>query len=860
MHNNDKYSAAVTFKKAVCNASVLLVLVALLSACGGSSSGGDGTQVTPATKAFTYYKDAKRILDSKCVACHGEGDNPLTLSAWANVVEYRSAVHYVIESAEMPPPGALALTSGERLLLLDWLESGAQMGDPADEPVYSTDYSYYQHTRDIIERNCSYCHSPGSIAPFPLNNYEQIYNIRAAAAHVIANRSMPPWSPSQGYTPFKHVRALSDEDRYILLDWLRGGAPAGSAVDDQDAVPEPAIAEPDVLLTMTEAYTPNISLGADDYRCFILDWSVDEEVYVTGVDVIPDIVPEVHHVIVSIIEPENVAEFKAGSGLDGRPGYECFGSSALPDTLLFPRQLAAWVPGDLNRDLPEGTGILIKPGSALVMQMHYNTLIVEPTPDQSSLALWYSKSVERAASSMLVTDGNWVVNDGGMLIPANDPHAYHDAIFSNIDVKQKGLTTEERLRNYALYAGKKDIELGPEDAYSLHMAGLHMHSIGKSSRATLLREDGSEQVLIDIQDWDFSWQGAYYFANEVIVQPGDRIHLSCVWDNSADNQPLINGEAREPIDVEWGDGTTEEMCLVGFYTTAAPETLPPVESSLYIAQPEYMQAFAPGDDVPVVLRLNNFHLHEPVAHVHEETTLADQVSESMGMDEHVDSVAPGGDFSGHFHIYLDSDDDAAEHLTAWETAVSFPLPTTIAEGIHELRISLRDDDHQPRGIEQKVTFQVVKAADPQQRALIVPGAWQPVAEADDAFASHRPALIDCPPSSWYLEDSALEIQTGYCNYLTVAQPIRQAVRPGDRLHLVLWHGDLRFAEPATAHVALSIGGKPLWENRVNIPAAANIFDINIEADLYAEPGDMLQFHLHNHGYNTWKLLSLEKQP
>ena len=37
---------------------------------------------------------------------------------------------------------------------------------------------------------------------------------------------------------------------------------------------------------------------------------------------------------------------------------------------------------------------------------------------------------------------------------------------------------------------------------------------------------------------------------------------TCAYDNSAANQPVINGEHVEPRDVTWGEGTLDEMCLL----------------------------------------------------------------------------------------------------------------------------------------------------------------------------------------------------------------------------------------------------------------------------------------------------------
>ncbi len=115
----------------------------------------------------------------------------------------------------------------------------------------------------------------------------------------------------------------------------------------------------------------------------------------------------------------------------------------------------------------------------------------------------------------------------------------------------------------------------------------------------------------------------------------------------------------------------------------------------------------------------------------------------------------------------------------------------------------------------------------------------------------------CEPNSWHEEDGALEVETGECNYLSVSQPSLVSIVPGDQLHLVLWHANLRFEEPAEAHAAISIGEHIIWQREIDIPSESHIFDVTLDADVYAAVGERVEFHLHNHGFNTWKLLTFE---
>ena len=175
-------------------------------------------------------------------------------------------------------------------------------------------------------------------------------------------------------------------------------------------------------------------------------------------------------------------------------------------------------------------------------------------------------------------------------------------------------------------------------------------------------------------------------------------------------------------------------------------------------------------------------------------------------------------------------------------------------------MNLRGTDHHALGVEQTVKIEVTESPAEEPLALVDVDSWVMQDADTDSLGGHRPAEIHCPDNSWYNEDGALEVETGFCNYLSLAQPGKVALEKGDTLHLVMWHGDLAFETPAQAHVAVVIDGKTVWEEEVAIPTEADIYDIRIPVDFNAPEGSDVDFHLHNHGYNTWTLLQLEVEP
>ncbi|MFN9951517.1 MAG: alkyl hydroperoxide reductase, partial [bacterium] len=83
----------------------------------------------------------------------------------------------------------------------------------------------------------------------------------------------------------------------------------------------------------------------------------------------------------------------------------------------------------------------------------------------------------------------------------------------------------------------------------------HMHLRGKAFRYTLVKPDGSREILLDVPRYDFNWQTAYWLKEPLKLTAGSKIFCEAVFDNSEDN--LNNPDPSKWV--RWGDQTYEEM-------------------------------------------------------------------------------------------------------------------------------------------------------------------------------------------------------------------------------------------------------------------------------------------------------------
>lgn len=133
-------------------------------------------------------------------------------------------------------------------------------------------------------------------------------------------------------------------------------------------------------------------------------------------------------------------------------------------------------------------------------------------------------------------------------------------------------------------------------------------------------------------------------------------------------------------------------------------------------------------------------------------------------------------------------------------------------------------------------------------------------EAEDPLASHRPPDASCDPSSIAVEYEGVEISTADCSYAQLIQPARVDVVAGQTARIVAWHQDLVAEEDAEAHIAVLAGSTVIWEKEVEIPSLAQSWDEELVFTDDVGVGERLTLHLHNHGSNTWTLLSISLNP
>ena len=371
--------------------------------------------------------------------------------------------------------------------------------------------TYANQISRILNERCVKCHRDGEAAPFSLTDYDEVVGWAGMIDEVVKDQRMPPWHANPKHGKFKNDPTLSTEQKQLISDWVKAGAPLG----DTNDLPTPPkftegwrIGEPDVVFQVTKKPYPIPAGGILPYQYFQVKTNFTEDKWIQAAEIRIGNRAVVHHIIVAV------------SKRGRKPVHGELDSD----------WLTAAAPGSAPLMLTDGLAKVIPAGATLVFQVHY-TPIGTPQTDLSSVGFKFAdkKQVRKVVGTKSVRNTRFV-------IPAGE---------ANQDVTAKRTMSQ--------------------DALLLAMFP-HMHLRGKSFKYTANYPDGRSEVLLDVPNYDFNWQNGYEFEQPKLLPRGTEILCEAIFDNSAKN--FSNPNPKEIV--RWGDQTHEEM-MIGYFDMVLSE-------------------------------------------------------------------------------------------------------------------------------------------------------------------------------------------------------------------------------------------------------------------------------------------------
>lgn len=377
----------------------------------------------------------------------------------------------------------------------------------------SSTTTYYADVLPLLDQNCLRCHTAGGAGTGDFTDPETT----AAFAELMLNRidsgEMPPAAADpecRDYLGSDHL-TMPQENRDVLAAWIDAGTPLGDPADAPELSSHTVELENADMEVYIPEYTPvfeDAANPANEYRCFVLEHGRAEDFYVTALHPIVDNGALVHHVVLSTVTPESAPVAPGQS-------FDCIDGSMGADGQM----MAAWAPGMLPVEFPEGYGMKVSAGEYLAVQMHYYQSVPETMSDASGFAFRTATEVDKQMYMAPLGPHDFE-------IPAGDADYSHaEEVESPINLKIWGMFP-------------------------------HMHLLGTHFSSWQRTPEGDETCLMETA-WDFSNQMTYMYDEPVDVSVGDFLGIECTWDNSADNPYQF---ADPPVDTYYGERTDEEMC------------------------------------------------------------------------------------------------------------------------------------------------------------------------------------------------------------------------------------------------------------------------------------------------------------
>ncbi len=394
--------------------------------------------------------------------------------------------------------------------------------------------TFTEHVAPIIFENCTSCHRKGEVAPFPLVTYRDVQKRGRMIVQVTASRYMPPWYPVSGHGDFVDPLSLDPDEIDLLKRWVEAGSPEGDA-DKLPAMPEFTegwqLGEPDMIVRMPKGYDVPAD-GPDIYRNFAVALDLDEDKWLTAIEVRPSARTVLHHIVFGM---DTTGRARQMDGSDGDPGF--FGMDNGGDSVgVSTSGLGGWAVGGMPRHLPMGLARSLPKGADLILRSHFHPSGKAET-EQTVIGLYFTDTPP--TRSMV-----------GLQLPPAFGYA------AGLDVP----------------AGESHFELRdsfklPVDALAVTVGG-HAHYICKEMQVEATFPDGERRSIFYIDDWDFNWQNRYQYADPVELPAGTEVDVRIRYDNSDANP---NNPFDPPRRIGWGLESTDEMGSVTVLLVAARE-------------------------------------------------------------------------------------------------------------------------------------------------------------------------------------------------------------------------------------------------------------------------------------------------
>ena len=436
--------------------------------------------------------------------------DPARTLVYRGALDDQYGINYNLDAPRHPylRDAVAALLRGEKPFVQATAAPGCELDLPAAADAKATTVTYHRDVARILQQNCVSCHREDGIAPFALDDIDEVKDRAKVIRRVVNEGTMPPWfaavEKDAEKNPWANDCSLATKDKADLIAWIDSkDRPLGDAAEAPAKRLYPAewsIGKPDLVVQLSKAYDIKAT-GFMPYAHDVVETELKEDRWVSAYEILPSERDVVHHVIVRV--HEKGSEVRKAD--EGREGY-----------------WAIYVPGNGACVYPEGFARKIPAGAKVSFQIHY-------TPSGKA-------KKERLKMG---------------LVFAKKPPTYE---IRTVPLANPRLSIPP--------GAARHVETHTQRVpFDIPIMGFmpHMHNRGAAFKYEVTYADGKTETLLDIPRYDFNWQLRYDYKQPKLIPQGSTIKITAVFDNSTGNK--ANPDPTKLV--KWGSQTVDEM-MIGY--------------------------------------------------------------------------------------------------------------------------------------------------------------------------------------------------------------------------------------------------------------------------------------------------------
>lgn len=432
------------------------------------------------------------------------------------------------------------------LLFFVLLITSCENKEEKNVSVEEKEITWSKHIAPIIYSNCAPCHRPNQSGPFNLLSYSDAVKKAKQIKFVTQTGYMPPWPADANYSHFIGERILSTEQIQWIKTWVETNMLRGDSVNEPK-VPmfneQSFFGKPDLVIKAKDLVKIKGN-GTDAFLIVKYPYQIDHDTIADLIEFVPHQRKLVHHVNGHLISYDATRTFNymTGESIHGDTKaqlMDVYKNMHIPYTDKLQPQFPTltpntvyYLPGYTPPAYPSEIGgyRLKKNGAFLLNNIHYGPSNKDVV-DSSYINVFFRKEpIKRAITETQLGTFGVSKIEPEFIIPPNEIKTFH---------------TQATI----------------EKPISMLSINPHMHLVGKTFWAFILKANGDTIPLIKIKKWDFRWQYYYTFKHPVKIESGSTIHVYGTFDNTNANpfnpysppQTITNGNGVESMK------TTEEM-------------------------------------------------------------------------------------------------------------------------------------------------------------------------------------------------------------------------------------------------------------------------------------------------------------